>query len=258
MPREHDKVWNAFIKRHFPAERRLAKDVRGYFKDQWGTVRENIERHPVKALYKASNEEMIRNWRFEREEWENLFKAMQAPHIEETVTIAGEAAFRDITGSANDFELHTDDIDDFMKMKAAGAAKNINKTTTDFLNIAFDRLLEDGATTAQVVSATGKYFTYCGRFRGVMIARTETTGCLNFGDTQADMQSGEIWGNEWIAAMDELTRYTHMDVNGQAVPLGERFPVVQLEFPGDPTGDIAEIANCRCALFRLEKAPAGW
>ena len=88
------------------------------------------------------------------------------------------------------------------------------------------------------------------RYRGRMIARTETHGAANFGATVAANETGLPLRKEWIAARDERTRESHADADGQIVGKDETFDVggLQLQYPGDPSGDGAETINCRCAL----------
>jgi hypothetical protein len=58
---------------------------------------------------------------------------------------------------------------------------------------------------------------------------------------------------EWQATPDQRTRETHRIADGQRVPLTAPFQVggASLMFPGDPTGPVGELANCRCSLGYL-------
>jgi predicted RNA binding protein YcfA (HicA-like mRNA interferase family) len=52
----------------------------------------------------------------------------------------------------------------------------------------------------------------------------------------------------WVSRHDERVRHTHMEANGQTVPVHSQFTVggSRLSFPGDPLGPYEEIVNCRC------------
>ncbi len=65
------------------------------------------------------------------------------------------------------------------------------------------------------------------------------------------MYRSEDMGNEmtkiWIATLDNRTRDSHAMLDGASVPLDDVFDN-GLERPRDPSGDPAEICNCRCSL----------
>jgi hypothetical protein len=54
---------------------------------------------------------------------------------------------------------------------------------------------------------------------------------------------------QWDATLDGKTRNSHVDVDGQIRELDEKFSN-GLMFPGDPSGEAAEVCNCRCALHQ--------
>jgi len=86
-------------------------------------------------------------------------------------------------------------------------------------------------------------------------ARTALTGAENAGrvDSYRRAQSiGIELEQEWLATLDERTRHSHRELDGQHVPVGEKFRVPssghELEFPADPKADPSEVWNCRCTL----------
>ena len=50
----------------------------------------------------------------------------------------------------------------------------------------------------------------------------------------------------WIAADDERTRDSHLEINGEIIPIGNEYSN-GLKFPGDTDGPIEEWINCRCS-----------
>ena len=57
---------------------------------------------------------------------------------------------------------------------------------------------------------------------------------------------------QWDSALDQRTRESHREVDGQIVELDEKFSN-GLMFPGDPNGAAHEVINCRCALLQRAK-----
>lgn len=86
--------------------------------------------------------------------------------------------------------------------------------------------------------------------RATLIARTEGTGSANFGAYQALTLEG-VATKVWLSTGDGRTRPTHRAADGQEVGIAKKFAVgtARLEFPGDPSGPIDEIGNCRCAMI---------
>lgn len=93
-------------------------------------------------------------------------------------------------------------------------------------------------------------------------ARTAVTGAQNAG-RQAQMDDAEEMGIEvkkkWIATLDNRTRDTHQELDGQTIGKDEPFTVqlddgteAEIMFPGDPSCKYPElIYNCRCSMIEV-------
>ena len=89
----------------------------------------------------------------------------------------------------------------------------------------------------------------------VRAARTAMTSAENAGRVDSYHRAKGIGidlEQEWLATLDERTRHSHRELDGQHVPVGQKFKVPssghELEFPADPTADPSEVWNCRCTL----------
>lgn len=94
--------------------------------------------------------------------------------------------------------------------------------------------------------------------RGTVVARTEATGAVNFGEMTAAFaraaEEGRAYVKRWLATDDNRTRHWHDEADNQVVPLGEPFGVGPdaMMYPGDPAGSAANVIQCRCtALYEL-------
>jgi SPP1 gp7 family putative phage head morphogenesis protein len=88
-------------------------------------------------------------------------------------------------------------------------------------------------------------------FRADTITRTEVNMAANAGvadQAAAISDAGVPVVKQWFAQIDDRTRDTHADADGQQVPVDDAFEVgdAYLDFPGDPTGPPEEVINCRC------------
>ena len=77
------------------------------------------------------------------------------------------------------------------------------------------------------------------------IARTEIHNAHNRGVMQI-YKDLDVEYTQWKAADDDRTRESHAEINGEIIPMGEKYSN-GLEYPGDESGDIEEWINCRCS-----------
>lgn len=82
-------------------------------------------------------------------------------------------------------------------------------------------------------------------------ARTALTGAQNGGRVDAYQRAADMGievEKEWLATMDSHTRDSHVEVDGEHVPVDELFSN-GLSYPGEAGGDPAETYNCRCSII---------
>lgn len=103
----------------------------------------------------------------------------------------------------------------------------------------------DGKGINVVASTITKRFTELETWEAKRIARTEIHNAHN----NAVMKTYETLGVEytqWIAADDDRTRDSHLEVDREIIPMGGTYSN-GLGYPGDTTGPIEEWINCRCS-----------
>ena len=88
-------------------------------------------------------------------------------------------------------------------------------------------------------------------------SRTAMTGAQNAGRLK-QMEDAEEEGikvkKKWVATLDNRTRDTHADLDGQIVDYDEPFEVdgKEIMFPGDPSCAYPELVyNCRCSMIEV-------
>ena len=107
------------------------------------------------------------------------------------------------------------------------------------------------AETARLIQATvyGERIT---DVRATRIARTENAKATNRGAWGQAQDMGIYQSKEWIAFGDSKTREAHSyAMSLGVVPMDYGFPGesgATLQYPGDPSGDAADVINCRCVL----------
>ena len=84
----------------------------------------------------------------------------------------------------------------------------------------------------------------------IRYARTAVTSAENKGrlDGMKELENdGVVLEKQWYATGDDRTRPSHLDIDGESVPLNEEFSN-GLMYPGDPSGSADEVWNCRCSM----------
>lgn len=121
------------------------------------------------------------------------------------------------------------------------------------MNSAITQGIVQGETIPQIakriVNTTGER-SYSSAVRN---ARTAYTGAQNAGRMEGLHQAQELGikvKKQWMATLDDRTRDTHADLDGQIRDVDEPFEVdgMEIDYPGDPTADPSLVYNCRCTL----------
>lgn len=100
------------------------------------------------------------------------------------------------------------------------------------------------------------------RWRGALIARTETHGAANFAMHETAKTTGLNLEKEWVSVEDMRTRsivrddeFDHASMNGQKVGMDEPFlmpwvagPSLPIMYPGQAGLPGGAVINCRCAV----------
>lgn len=113
------------------------------------------------------------------------------------------------------------------------------------------RSIATGMSYAQTAKQLANY-TRIGYNNAVRIARTEghriqTTAAMD-ACHKAKERGADVL-KQWDSTLDDVTRESHRQVDGEIRELDEAFSN-GLDFPGDPAGSAAEVINCRCALLQ--------
>lgn len=96
------------------------------------------------------------------------------------------------------------------------------------------------------------------RAAAIRNARTMVTGVQNAARVDSYRRGDQIakkYGlrvmKQWLATLDGRTRHWHADLDGEIVPENEPFvnDYGEIDYPGDPGAEPANIYNCRCTLL---------
>lgn len=174
-------------------------------------------------------------------------------------------------GSGNKFRIGFDDlapiIDEYFRIyqwneSAFPISETTKKTITRYLINQVDAgvPLDQALTAFQTLAIDSR--SSLSRNRADFIAQTESHRSMNFGGMIGAYMSGVDLDKIWVTAHDARVRptadhptiYSHRDLEGTEQDLLKPFfNAEQINYPGDPTASMENIAGCRCSLIYLEK-----
>lgn len=148
-------------------------------------------------------------------------------------------------------------VKDWLKQRTEGVWSEVAKTVHKRLEKTLSDSLRDGLDLNQQRQAIQATLKGIQGWQAQRIARTETTGGMNFGQ-HAERVELSIGHKEWVATFDARTRglkrsdkFDHITAHGQTVDNDKMFMVSgqQLMYPADSSGGASagNIVNCRCA-----------
>ena len=162
------------------------------------------------------------------------------PVYTETARQAGEHAF-DVLGITREFIINENVLKARMNY-----IKGVNDTLFEEIRSNVYEGIKSGETIPEISSRVKSSFNVASN-RAKIIARTETASLMS-AQTQDVYKSEGVKMKQWIATIDEKTRESHIQQNGQIVPMNTAFSN-GLMFPGDSdNGPPEEVINCRCVL----------
>lgn len=140
----------------------------------------------------------------------------------------------------------TKQTDEIINRHGRAIAKPWETVRKNIQEILVDAVAQD-LTPGQLADLIKQNFDIT-RDRSITIARTEITSVSN-DLIQNQFENDGYTEKEWLTAEDSNVRALHVAMDGQSVPINERF-TNGLLYPGDPSGnDASQVVNCRCTLL---------
>ncbi|MDP2654888.1 MAG: phage portal protein [Candidatus Omnitrophota bacterium] len=174
----------------------------------------------------------------------DLAKTALLPFFERFYKEAGEDAAL-FAGSGKPFKLGPTASATLAK-RSKFFAESMNKTTFKELQRQFRISLDKGEPREKLIARIEKTYKGISKARAKTIARTEVHVAVQEG-TFAGYKDAGMTTKIWVAVMDADTRDSHVEADGEEVPIDQVFSN-GLMFPGDPGGSAEETVNCRCTL----------
>ena len=134
--------------------------------------------------------------------------------------------------------------EDLLERVFTASQRTLARVSTD-INRIITQGYTDGMGINVVANTLTKRFNELQTWEAKRIARTEIHNSHNRGVMRIyDEMNVEY--TQWIAASDDRTRDSHVEVDGEIIPMGGTYSN-GLSYPGDTSGPIEEWINCRCS-----------
>jgi SPP1 gp7 family putative phage head morphogenesis protein len=208
-------------------------------------------------LFAAGKEKEALNFIEKNEKaWAEFLRATWQGIVEEI----GKETYNNLKSAAG-FEIKAEDafnpweatIQNYIKSTAASKVVKMHHSSKKAIRNIIDKQRADDATLDDIAKAINDKYKDFSRYRAFRIARTEIVGASNYASIKSAEQSEVVDFKEWASSGDKRVRESHEKVDGQKIPLNERFKNGLL-FPADYSADKpGETIQCRCTLVYFTK-----
>jgi HK97 family phage portal protein len=236
MRKSYGKVQS---KRGEAHERTFKRNLRVYLKEQEARVLENLGNAKNLKTF-TKNVDNALNIELEV----MIGKKAFLPVLTALVKQAGIDAM-EIGGSERDFNVSTN-IASWIESRAGIFLRSINTTTHKQLKDAFADSMNAEDGREGLINRIQDIYKDASKQRAALIARTEVHNSMQYGTVEGYRQSG-LTTKIWVAVMDDATRDSHADVDGEEKPIDMVFSN-GLMYPGDSSAPAEEVINCRCVV----------
>jgi HK97 family phage portal protein len=242
---EHIERWSSHVRRVTKEEEQFIGVVQSVMRRQRQSViaklKQNQER--MRTIQEAADDP------FDLARWIREYRVAVRPVYSDVIGRVGQDAI-DGVGIGRSFDVLDPRVVQAVEGRAQFFATKVNETTYKLLQDELRQAIVDGEdvrkTTARVESVMA------GRIASTAetIARTEVGAIVTAGQSEGWRQSGVVEGKQWLAALDNRTRRTHIEAHNSVVALDENFTVGAATGPGPcQMSSASESANCRCSLI---------
>jgi len=244
----HKAIMQQFDERALPFENILKDIMVKIFRQQRLEVIENLLRIEPKSYTKDYTDEI-----FDRDKWDEVIREDGGTAIRQIVETEG--FFIGVQFGIS-FNVSSSNVLEFLNYKVFDSSIYnypimVNDTTENMLRTLLSEGLSEGLTMRELARNLDSVFNFAETDRAMRIARTETTGAMNFADNEGYKQTGFVKAKRWLATLDDRVRDSHSKLHNAVAKIGEKFKN-GLEYPGDSrAGKPEETVNCRCTTIAV-------
>jgi len=254
----NDKIWQYFKLSTEAWERKFKPILRGEFTGQERETIRNLRDHgwgklrtEILGTKKENVNQRIDVILFDEKEAGKAMRKSAKPIVKGSLA---DQAKKEIArlGLGIDFDVDNPEVVKWIDKKLFKFSDDVNRATKESLRKQLKTAIDEGEGIKEVEKRIENVFDIARGSRTEKIARTEMVSASNNGTMSAYKQSGVVEKKSWISSRDGDVRDSHRMDSEDPVGLDEPFSN-GLMFPGDPSGGLEEVINCRCTFKGVVK-----
>ena len=240
---EHRAFMERADKRQEPATVRIGKVTADLMRRQRQSVLAKLRNRSAKR-----DEADFLDEPFNLPEWVRKFTTELRPVLRDVMGEAGQQSLDDL-GVGISFDVFDPNVVRALEKQTQRFAREVNETTWNALTDSLTEGIQAGENVDKLADRVNAVMGDRIQSSGETIARTESNIAHSNADIMSWQQSGVVGGKEWLSALDDRTRESHVSAHGQVVPLDQPFTVggYRMQAPG-LDGPASEVVNCRCSM----------
>lgn len=245
--RNNERQLERALQKYFKAlEKQIQRNLKFYWQDNLVMGQVDLITEPIMnshdEYYEILKHYVSREYQLGTQEAERLIHQLNRNRVANKSTKPKARAFLKRTFEL--FGIHATAEEDLLTRVFIASERTlarVDKSIMDIITLGY----KSGKGIDYVANNLTKRFDQLTTWESKRIARTEIHNAHNRG-TMDKYQEFDIEYTMWIAADDERTRESHLEINGEIIRLGDTYSN-GLKYPGDTDGPIEEWINCRCS-----------
>jgi uncharacterized protein with gpF-like domain len=222
--------------------RKMRRDVIKIMNDQWKEAASHVEQGNTSTSIQSS----VEKYRADMERsFIKHYTAIAERYADYNERILGGKAVK--AGQ----DTYWSALRGYIRNRTAQQIKRISDTTRKLIKSTIEKGMEQELTYAEMAKQIRKIGQISNRARATNIARTEAHSVQSHSINESVKSTGIRFKREWSSTLDERTRTSHEDADGQTVGMEEKFEVggEELMYPGDSAGSPENVCRCRCVVL---------
>ncbi len=224
----------------------------------------NIEKHfnetSISSAEEPAEEEnkkaLAERLAFEKTILASTFLSVIQEEQKSAIQTAGQQLFDEV-GFEKAWKPPVDDVSEFLRNRRNLLSNVPDEIHTEIMQ-SIEQGLQHGESRRELMARISTAFDEIGRSRSETISNTETAAAFNYSRDKAMREAG-VTHKRWLHSMSPLIkepRPTHLEADGQTVPIDEPFDVGGVQFmrPADDSlgAGPEDIINCHCVAIPTE------
>jgi len=245
--RNNERQLERALSRYFKAlEKQIQRNLKFYWQDNLVMGQVDLITEPIMSshdeYYEILSKFVSREYQLGSNEAERLIHQLNRNRVANKATKPKPRAFLKRT-----FELFginataEEDLLTRVFIASERTLARVDRSIMDIITLGY----KSGNGINAVANELTRRFDQLQTWESKRIARTEIHNAHNRA-TMDKYNEYDIEYTMWIAADDERTRESHLEINGEIIRLGDTYSN-GLKYPGDTDGPIEEWINCRCS-----------